>query len=93
MKLNIVHTPDPILMSPSSPVKRVDKKIKKLIASMVDTLEEARNPEGVGLSAVQVGVPKQIFIIKLKFKNKPKPNKPNKYYKKPTMFKKVKKHF
>ena len=64
MILKVIQTPNPLLLTKSKHISTIDKKTKKLVADMIDTLERARDPEGVGLAAVQVGVLKQIFIIK-----------------------------
>lgn len=50
------------LRTKSKPVKRMDKKTKKLIANMAETLLEQK---GLGLAAPQVGVNLRIFIARL----------------------------
>ena len=51
---------DPILLKRSKEVKKVTERTKELIDDMFETLYEQN---GVGLSAVQVGVMKRIIII------------------------------
>lgn len=64
MKLPLVYAPHDILTAPARVVAHVDKKIKKIIKDMADTLLSCKNPQGVGLAAVQVGTPLRIFITK-----------------------------
>jgi peptide deformylase len=58
--LKIVEHPDPVLETKCEPVTKFDKKLKKLINDMFDTMYEA---EGVGLAAPQVGIAKQIAVV------------------------------
>jgi peptide deformylase len=63
MKLKIVEIKDPVLRQKARPIKKIDKKIKKLIEDMKETLLSQKDPEGVGLAAPQVGKSLQIFIM------------------------------
>jgi len=56
----IVIYGDPVLREVSQPVETVDQGVKDLVSGMVDTLKKA---QGLGLAAVQVGVPKRVFIV------------------------------
>ena len=60
--LPIYETPDPVLRQISSPVETVDDELRKLIDDMFDTMYAA---PGIGLAAVQVGVPKRLLVIDL----------------------------
>ena len=60
--LPIVEVPDPRLRQISSPVEKVDDELRKLIADMFETMYAA---PGIGLAAIQVGVPKRILVIDL----------------------------
>lgn len=60
--LPIYETPDPVLRQVSSPVEEVDDELRKLIDDMFDTMYAA---PGIGLAAVQVGVPKRLLVIDL----------------------------
>jgi len=62
--LKIVSVPDKVLSQPTKAVPIIDDKIRKLIAEMDETLCAQQDPQGVGLSANQVGVPLSIFIMK-----------------------------
>ena len=58
----ILEAPDPVLRQISSPVEKVDDDLRKLIADMFETMYAA---PGIGLAAIQVGVPKRILVIDL----------------------------
>src|SRR5947208_10677458 len=58
----IFETPDPVLRQISKPVETFDKELKTLVADMFETMYVA---PGIGLAAVQVGVPKRILVIDL----------------------------
>lgn len=62
MRLKIIQYPNDILLSPSEEVTQFDDSLKKLIADMIETCERIDNC--VGLAAVQVGILKQISVIK-----------------------------
>lgn len=62
--LAIVQAPNPVLSEVAKPVIKVDSSIKKLLSEMKKTLEHAKDPEGVGLAAPQVGKSLRIFIMK-----------------------------
>ena|SRR3990167_1661111 len=61
--LPIVEAPDERLRKKSKPVKGLDKKAKKFISDMHQTLSTQKDPEGVGLAAPQVGKNLQIFVV------------------------------
>lgn len=46
-------------------VKQYDKKLKDQISAMTKLLNQASDPEGVGLAATQVGIDKRFFILNL----------------------------
>jgi peptide deformylase len=52
-----------ILRQVSKPFKRSQKELKELIAILEKELAESKIP-GVGLSAIQIGIPLQIAIIR-----------------------------
>jgi peptide deformylase len=59
-KLPIITLPDPILRQVSAPVERVDDDLRRLMDDMLETMYAA---PGVGLAAVQVGVPRRVVVI------------------------------
>jgi len=58
----IYETPDPVLRQISEPVETFDKKLKTLVSDMFETMYAA---PGIGLAAVQVGVPIRLLVIDL----------------------------
>lgn len=60
--LPIVEVPDPRLRAVSAPVEQVDDTVRALIDDMFDTMYDA---PGIGLAAIQVGVPKRIVVMDL----------------------------
>lgn len=57
--LGIREYPDPILRQKSRRVEKWDDELQRLIQDMMDTLDAT---PGLGLAAVQVGVPVSLFI-------------------------------
>ena len=60
--LPIVEIPDPRLRQISQPVEQVDDELRKLTDDMLDTMYAA---PGIGLAAIQVGVPKRVLVVDL----------------------------
>jgi peptide deformylase len=60
--LSIVEVPDPRLKMVSTPVDTIDDALKQLIADMFETMYDA---PGIGLAAIQVGVPKRVLVMDL----------------------------
>ncbi|MDG5487365.1 peptide deformylase [Sphingomonas sp. BGYR3] len=60
--LPIIEVPDPRLRTISTPVDTVDDELRALIADMFDTMYDA---PGIGLAAIQVGVPKRVIVMDL----------------------------
>jgi len=58
----IIEVPDPLLRQKSTPVEAVDDELRVLIADMFETMYAA---PGIGLAAIQVGVPKRVLVIDL----------------------------
>jgi peptide deformylase len=59
---DIIKLPDKRLRLVSEAVKRVDDSIRTLVGDMFDTMYKA---PGIGLAAIQVGVPKRVIILDL----------------------------
>ena len=58
--LPIITAPDRRLKVKSTPVEAVDDDVRKLLDDMLETMHAA---PGIGLSAVQVGVPKCLITV------------------------------
>ena len=60
--LPILEVPDPRLKTISTPVETFDADLKTLVDDMTETMYAA---PGIGLAAIQVGVPKRLLVIDL----------------------------
>ena len=60
--LPILEAPDPRLRTISRPVDGVDDALRTLIADMFETMYDA---PGIGLAAIQVGVPTRLLVMDL----------------------------
>jgi peptide deformylase len=67
-KLDIVKLPDPMLRQVSAPIERVDAELLKLADDMLETMYAA---PGVGLAAIQVGVPRRLVVLDVAGKDEP----------------------
>ncbi len=59
-KRSIITLPDPLLRDVSAPVERVDDELRALMDDMLETMYEA---PGIGLAAIQVGIPRRLLVI------------------------------
>ncbi|MBD1156696.1 peptide deformylase [Pelagibacterales bacterium SAG-MED20] len=67
----ILTEPNKLLRQVSSPVEKVSDEERKLMDDMLDTMYAA---PGIGLAAIQVGVPKRIIVMDIsKDENKKEP--------------------
>jgi peptide deformylase len=58
----ILEVPDPRLKQISVPVETFDDELRTLVADMFETMYDA---PGIGLAAIQVGVPQRVLVIDL----------------------------
>lgn len=65
----ILTEPDPFLRQKSEKVEIVDDNIRTLMDDMLETMY---NAPGIGLAAIQVGIPKRIIVIDLSKNNEKK---------------------
>ena len=65
----ILTEPDPFLRQKSKTVENVDIAIRNLMDGMLETMYEA---PGIGLAAIQIGVPKRVIVIDLASKSEKK---------------------
>ena len=63
-KLKIIKYPDPFLKQKCLPVTSFDKELKIFAEDMLNTMYES---EGIGLSAIQVGVLKRVIVIAVSY--------------------------
>ena len=66
---DIIILPDKRLRQKSEPVKAVDAEVRALVHDMLETMYKA---PGVGLAAIQVGVPRRIVTVDTAKKDEPK---------------------
>ena len=67
---NIITEPDKILRQVSIPVQKVGDNERKIMDDMLETMYSAN---GIGLAAIQIGIPKRIIVIDLKIEKKKTP--------------------
>ena len=65
----ILTEPNKILRQVSIPVEKVGKEERVLMDDMLETMYEAK---GIGLAAIQIGVPKRIIVMDIGNKEKEK---------------------
>jgi len=65
----ILTEPNQILRKKSLKVEKVDKDLQILMGDMLETMYAA---PGIGLAAIQVGVPKRVIVLDLAPKDSPK---------------------
>ncbi len=58
----LIILPDPVLRQVSKPIERVDADLQRLTDDMLETMYDA---PGIGLAAIQVGVPRRMLVIDL----------------------------
>ena len=58
--LSIIEAPNPILKTISKPVEVVDDQLRVFMNDMLDTMYAA---PGIGLAAIQVGIPKRVLVL------------------------------
>ena len=65
----ILTEPNKILRQKSLPVEEVNDEVRKLMDDMLETMYAA---PGIGLAAIQVGVPKRIIVLDISSKDSTK---------------------
>jgi peptide deformylase len=68
-KREILIIPDKRLRLKSEPLKSVDKSVRALVDDMFETMYAA---PGIGLAAIQIGVPQRVVTMDLSGKDEPK---------------------
>src|SRR5688500_16386632 len=58
----ILCIPDPVLREISKPVEQFDGELQALVSDMFGTMYAA---PGIGLAAIQIGVPERVLVIDL----------------------------
>ena len=65
----ILTEPNEILRKKSLPVQLVDQDLQHLMDDMLETMYAA---PGIGLAAIQIGVPKRVIVLDIAPKDGPK---------------------
>jgi len=60
----IIQVPNPLLTTPCAKAGKVDDKTRQIVKDLLDTLLAAKNPEGAGLAAPQIGILKRVCIVR-----------------------------
>src|SRR5512135_3362375 len=68
-KRDIITLPDKRLRLKSDAVAKIDKSVRALVDDMFETMYEA---PGIGLAAIQIGVPQRVVTMDLAKKDEPK---------------------
>ncbi|SVE52762.1 uncharacterized protein METZ01_LOCUS505616, partial [marine metagenome] len=63
----ILTEPNKILREKSLKVNQVDEDLQKLMDDMLETMYAA---PGIGLAAIQVGVPKRVIVLDIGWRDK-----------------------
>ena len=66
----ILTEPDPFLRQKSKKIDKVDDSTRSLMDDMLETMYDA---PGIGLAAIQIGIPKRIIVIDLSRDEKKNP--------------------
>ena len=66
---DIITVPSEILKKKSEPIEKVGKNEKKLIKDLFETMYHHK---GIGLAAIQVGIPQRIIVLDITQKNNQK---------------------
>ena len=72
----ILTEPNKLLRAKSSAVEGVDEDLQKLMDDMLETMYAA---PGIGLAAIQVGVPKRVIVLDIKWRDKLESTNDKKY--------------
>ena len=56
----LIILPDPLLRQVSTPIETIDADIRRLADDMLETMYDA---PGIGLAAIQIGVPKRLLVL------------------------------
>ena len=63
----ILTEPNKLLREKSLAVEKVDEDLQKLMNDMLETMYAA---PGIGLAAIQIGVPKRVIVLDIEWRNK-----------------------
>ena len=64
----ILTEPNKLLREKSLAVEGVDENLQKLMDDMLETMYAA---PGIGLAAIQIGVPNRVIVLDIEWRDKP----------------------
>jgi len=73
----VLVSPNQILAKKAQKVGEITDEIKNTAYDLLDTVKVAKNPEGAGLAAPQIGVSKRIVVVRNFFEDSTHPEKIN----------------
>lgn len=65
----LIILPDPVLREVSKPIETIDASVRRLANDMLETMYDA---PGIGLAAIQIGLPLRMLVIDLAKEDQPK---------------------
>ncbi|MBI2414237.1 peptide deformylase [candidate division WWE3 bacterium] len=65
----IVTIPDEVLLTPTKKIVDFNIDTQELIKNLLDTVRKAKDPEGAGLAAPQIGISKRACVVRDFFVN------------------------
>ena len=60
----VITAPNPILTKKTQKVRDINSDVKKIAKDLLDTVRVAKDPEGAGLSATQIGISKRMCVVR-----------------------------
>ena len=60
----IITVPNMILKTKTEKIKQIDEAVLKIARDLIDTVKVAKDPEGAGLAAPQIGVSRRMCIVR-----------------------------
>lgn len=60
----IITIPNEVLRKKAEKVKNIDEEVLKTAQDLLDTVKVAKDPEGAGLAAPQIGASKRICVVR-----------------------------
>lgn len=71
----VIVTPDKILITKTAKVNGIDEEIRNIAQDLLDTVKVAKDPEGAGLAAPQIGSSKRMCVIRRFYEDPVNPEK------------------
>lgn len=65
----IITIPNKVLRTKTEKVKQIDSEVLALAKDLLDTVRVAKDPEGAGLAATQIGVSKRVCVVRNFFRD------------------------